>query len=158
MSGPEPAATASPAAGRARHPGLVSRLAALCADAAVLALAVAFVSAGIPALWSTMTGSTPEWLRVCASVAAGAVPVAYFWLGWWAIGRSVGGLLLGYAVLRPDGRRLRAVHAGARSFLGLLFAPLWLAGMLFVLIDPRRRALHDVLLGTIAARSGRISP
>jgi uncharacterized RDD family membrane protein YckC len=138
---------------RSDYAGLVSRLVALAVDAAVLGAAVALVGAGGPALWNTLTGHTPYWLRVCASVAAGAVPVLYFWLGWWVIGRSLGGLLLGYTVCRRDGAKLRMLRAAARSFVGLLLAPLWLAGMLLVLWDPRRRALHDVLFGTLVPRS-----
>ncbi len=136
-----------------RYPGLVSRLLALGLDAVLVGALVALVGAGGPALWHTLTGNTPDWLRVCASVAAGAVPVVYFWLSWWAIGRSFGGLLLGFVVLRADGHRMRLLHAAARAFLGLLFAPLWLVGMLLILVTPRRRALHDILLGTVVTRT-----
>ena len=137
---------------RSRYAGLVSRLLALGVDAVVVGTAVAVVGAGGPALWHTLTGENPDWLRVCASVVAGVVPVLYFWLAWWLLGRSLGGLLLGSIVLRSDGRRMHGLHAAARAFLGLLFAPLWLAGMLLILVEPRRRALHDVLLGTVVAR------
>ncbi|MBR7839882.1 RDD family protein, partial [Actinospica durhamensis] len=131
---------------------LVSRLLALGVDAVLVGTAVAVVGAGGPALWHTLTGEVPEWLRLCASVVAGAVPVLYFWLAWWLLGRSLGGLLLGSVVLRADYRRMRVLHAAARAFLGLLFAPVWLAGMLLILVEPRRRALHDVLLGTVVVR------
>jgi hypothetical protein len=64
----------------------------------------------------------------------------------------VGGLLLGEAVYRTDGSRVGAVRAGLRAFLGLLLAPVWLVGMTLTTMDPRRRALHDVLFGTTVRR------
>jgi len=43
-------------------------------------------------------------------------------------------------------------RAGARAFFGLLFAPIWLAGMILTVLDSRRRAAHDLLMGTIVRR------
>jgi uncharacterized RDD family membrane protein YckC len=42
-----------------------------------------------------------------------------------------------------------------RSAVGLLLPLIWLVGMLFVLWDPQRRALHDRLFGTVVIRKAR---
>lgn len=140
--------------GREQYAGIVSRLLALAVDAAVLAIAIPAVGAGAPALWGSIAGSTPRWLHVCAAVLAGLLPFAYFWLGWCTSGRTLGGALLGAQVRRTDGSRLGAIRAAARAFLGLVFAPVWLACMALIAFDPRRRALHDVVFRTVVRRTG----
>ena len=150
----DPASVARPAASeREAYAGLVSRLLALGVDAVLLAAAVSLVGAGAPALWGVVVGTAPDWLRVCCGLLAGLTPFAYFWLCWCTSGRTVGGLLLGTAVRRPDGSRLRAPRAAVRAVLGLVFAPVTLAGMLLTVVDPHRRALHDLLLGTVVRRT-----
>jgi uncharacterized RDD family membrane protein YckC len=120
----------------------------------LLALVVPAIGAGVPALWGSITGSIPRWLQIGAGVLAGLVPFAYFWLAWCTTGRGAGGALLGVSVRRADGSRLGTIRAGIRAFLGLLFAPIWLASMVLIAFDPRRRALHDVLLHTVVLRTG----
>jgi uncharacterized RDD family membrane protein YckC len=150
----DPASVArADATGREAYAGLVSRLLALGMDTVLLAAAVSLVGAGAPALWGVVVGHAPHWLRVCCGVLAGLTPFTYFWLCWCTSGRTVGGLLLGTAVRRPDGSRVRAVRAAARAVLGLAFAPLALGGMLLTVGDPHRRALHDLLLGTVVHRT-----
>ncbi|MBR7830871.1 RDD family protein [Actinospica sp. MGRD01-02] len=140
--------------GREAYAGLVTRLLALCVDAALLAVAVPAVAVGAPDVWGSITGTTPRWLQVGAGVAAAALPFVYFSLCWWASGRTAGGALLGAAARRVDGSRLGVIHAGVRAVLGLLFAPVWLAGMVLIAFDPRRRALHDVFFHTVVRRVG----
>jgi uncharacterized RDD family membrane protein YckC len=139
--------------GHEAYAGLVSRLLALAVDAALLAVVVPLVGTGGPALWGAVDGTAPDWLRVGSGLLAGFTPFAYFWLSWCTAGRTVGGLLLGTAVRRPDGSRVRAPRAAARAFLGLLFAPFALCGMLLTVVDPHRRAVHDLLLRTVVRRS-----
>jgi uncharacterized RDD family membrane protein YckC len=128
-------------------------LVALAVDAALLAVVVPLVGAGGPALWGAVEGTVPYWLRVASGLLAGFVPFAYFWLSWCTAGRTVGGLLLGTAVRRHDGSRVPVLRAAARAFLGLLFAPFALGGMLLTVVDPQRRAVHDLLLRTVVRRS-----
>ena len=139
---------------REAYAGIVSRLVALVVDATLLALAVPAVGAGAPAVWESITGSTPRWLDVGAGVLAGLLPFVYFWLSWWSGGRTLGGALLGAAVRCPDGSRLGGFHAAVRALLGLLLAPIWLASMVLIVFDARRRALHDVAFRTVVRRVG----
>lgn len=135
--------------GHWRYAGLVSRLAALTVDAALLAVAVSMIVSGLPVVWETLTGTTPGWVQGTAGVVGALLPVVYFAGCWWMTGQTVGGLLLGTVVRRSDGRHLGVVRAALRSLVGLLLPVLWLIGMISVLWDGRRRALHDRLFGTV---------
>lgn len=139
---------------RETYAGLVTRVLALGLDAVLLALAVPAIAVGAPAVWGSITGTTPRWLQIGAGVAAGALPFVYFWLCWCTSGRTAGGALLGAAVRRVDDSRVGVIHAGVRTVLGLLFAPVWLAGLVLIAFDPYRRALHDVLFHTVVRRVG----
>jgi uncharacterized RDD family membrane protein YckC len=137
---------------RRQYAGLVSRLLALTVDAVLLTIGAAAIGVGVPTLWDAVTGSTPDWLEVAAGTVAAVLPFAYFWLSWSVSGSTIGELLFGFAVRRTDGSRVGVARAALRAFLGLLFAPIWLVGMLLTVSDPLRRALHDVLMGTATPR------
>lgn len=140
-------------AARRAYAGLVTRLAALLVDGALLAAAVPLIGSGIPGLWAAVAGSTPGWVSACAHVVAVCTPIVYFALLWWAAGQTIGGLLFGASVRRTDGTRLGAIRASARAVIGLALAPLWLLGMVVIIWEPRRRAVHDLLLGTVVQRN-----
>lgn len=147
--------TAHPASSSAQHrqyAGLVSRSLALTVDAVLLTIAGAAVGVGVPGLWQAVTGGSPGWLETAAGVAAAVLPFLYFWVSWATSGSTAGDLLFGFAVRRTDGSRISVVRSAVRAFLGLLFAPVWLVGMLLTLSDPLRRALHDLLMGTVTRR------
>lgn len=135
------------------YAGIVTRLAALTVDATLLALAVIFVANGPPAVWASLAGSAPGWLKVISETAAALLPVAYFAMCWWATGRTVGGLLFGTAVRRRGGEHLGLGRALLRAVLGLLLPLVWLVGLITILTDGRRRALHDRVFGTVVLRS-----
>lgn len=137
---------------RELYSGLVTRLLALGVDAVLLLIASVAVGFGVPALWGSVEGSAPGWLKDGADVAAAVLPFLYFWLGWSVLGQTFGGLLFGIVVRRTDGSPVGVLRAGARAFLGLLLAPIWLVGMIATVLDARRRAAHDLLLGTVVRR------
>ncbi len=132
------------------YAGLVSRLAALAIDAALLT-AAALALRLVPELaWLQVIGRTPPgWLVTVAGVLAGVLPWIYFTVCWWLTGQTLGGVPIGVVVRRRDGRDVSLLHAAVRAAVGLLLAPLWLVGMLFVVFDSRRRAWHDLVLGTV---------
>lgn len=131
------------------YAGLVTRLSALVVDAILLAIAVPAVANGPPSLWASLEGQAPGWLKASSQFVASLVPVFYFAVCWWGTGQTLGGLLLGTIVRRPDGAHLGPARAALRAFVGLLLPLIWLAGMLTVLWDPRRRALHDRIFDTV---------
>lgn len=137
------------------YAGIVSRLAALGLDGVAITVAVLIVTSLPVIAWQNLapTGA-PGWLStVCAAVGA-AVPWLYFTSFWWLTGQTPGNLLTGIVVEHRDGHRLSLPQAGLRAAVGLLFAPVWLIGMLAVLWDSRRRAWHDVLLRTDVRYAG----
>src|SRR5262245_8089791 len=131
------------------YAGLVTRLSALAVDAVLLAVAVPAVANAAPSLWAALEGQAPAWLKAGSQIVAGLVPVAYFTLAWWGTGQTVGGLVLGTVVRRPDDTHLGLIRAALRAILGLSLAVIWLPGMLVALWTPRRRALHDLVFGTV---------
>jgi uncharacterized RDD family membrane protein YckC len=131
------------------YAGLVSRLAALVIDLALLTVAGLAIGS-LPGLaWQQVVGAPPGWLTAGAGLVAAALPVTYFTLAWWVTGQTVGDLLLGLVVRHRDGGRARFPQAFLRAFVGLLVPPVWLVGLIGVLRDRRRRAWHDRLFRTV---------
>jgi uncharacterized RDD family membrane protein YckC len=141
--------TAALAGARQPYAGLVSRAAALTIDGMLMAVAVPTVASGIPSIWASLQGSAPGWVSVLCQAGAALLPVVYFGLCWSATGQTIGGLLLGTVVRRPDGSHVGLGRALLRALAGLALPVIWLAGMLWVLWDGKRRALHDRLFNTV---------
>ena len=137
------------------YAGIVTRLAALAVDAVLLTLAIPFVATGAPSLWSALDGKAPGWLMLGSQLAAALLPFAYFSLCWWGGGRTVGGLLFGTVVRRRGGGPLGPTRAIMRAVIGLALPLIWLIGLVTILWDDRRRALHDRLFGTVVLRATR---
>jgi len=137
------------------YAGLVTRLAALVVDAIVLTLVVPVMANGPPSMWAAITGEAPGWLKSLSQIAAALLPVLYFGLLWWGTGQTLGGLVFGTVLRRKDGEHLGPVRSLLRAAVGLLLPIIWLIGMAFILWDPRRRALHDKLFGTVVQRKVR---
>ena len=137
------------------YAGLVTRIAALTVDAIVLTLIVPVMADGPPSMWAAVTGEAPGWLKSLSQVGAALLPVLYFGLLWWGTGQTLGGLVFGTVVRRKDGEHLGPVRSLLRSAVGLLLPIIWLAGMVVVLWDPHRRALHDRLFDTVVLRKAR---
>jgi uncharacterized RDD family membrane protein YckC len=133
------------------YAGLVSRLAALLIDVAVLSLAAAAVRLLPPMAWEQVVSRpAPGWLKDTCAVLATLLPWAYFTFSWWLAGQTLGAIVIGIDVRRTDGGPLALPHSAVRALVGLLLAPLWIVGLILVLWDPRRRALHDVVLRSTA--------
>jgi uncharacterized RDD family membrane protein YckC len=128
---------------------LVSRVCAIAVDTLLLTVAVLVVG-GVPVLAAeAILGSSPAWLSAGSAALAATLSWLYYTACWWLTGETVGGMLLGLRVRRADGARLSPVRAGVRALVGLLFAPLWMVGLLGTLTNPSRRAWHDRLFGTV---------
>lgn len=149
----------TPALSRQAYAGLVSRVAALAIDAALVCVAAIAVRLLPEVAWEQVLGRTaPDWLIWTAGLAAFILPWAYFTVSWWSTGQTVGGLLLGLVVLRRDGEELSLPHAALRAAIGLLFALLWLVGLIVILWDDQRRAWHDRLFRTVVRYTERPGP
>ena len=156
--------TARPIAGLPRalphrtYAGLVTRVLGLAVDTFVVTTVV-IATDQLPILaYQAMIGRAPNWLDVSTSILARVLPFLYFAGCWWLGGQTAGALLVGVAVRRPDGRHLGPFRAVLRAVVCLALAPLWAIGLLAVLWDGERRALHDMVFSTVVRHVGRHTP
>ena len=135
--------------------GLVTRAIAFGLDAALIN-GVAIVAAAVVALTFSVV-SIPEELRTLAAAAGGGVymllTVGYFVTFWSTTGQTPGSRVLRISVRPASGGRIRPRRALLR-FVGLTIAALPLfAGFLLILVDDRRRGLHDRLARTVVVEA-----
>lgn len=88
-----------------------------------------------------------------------AVELAVAWLYWAGLHSSPwqatpGKALLGMRVTNREGQRITFVQATIRYLATLLSSALLLMGFVMAAFHPRKRALHDILAGTLVVRSG----
>jgi uncharacterized RDD family membrane protein YckC len=148
------------------YEGLVTRAIAFAVDAAIIDLIALVVGVGVGLAVSLLTISDD--LRVVLVALGGACfvvwTVGYFAVFWSTTGQTPGNRLMHLRVCKEDGAVLSPRRALLR-FGALVLAALPLfAGFLPVLVDDRRRGLHDMLAGTVvvgvpeAIASSRRSP
>jgi uncharacterized RDD family membrane protein YckC len=141
---------ASEVSGAPAYTGLITRALAFGLDAALIN-AVAIVVAAIVALTFSVV-SVPEDLQIVAAAVGGGLYVAwsigYFVTFWATTGQTPGSRVFAIRVRAGGGGRLRPRRAALR-FVGLTLAALPLfAGFLLILVDDRRRGLHDRIART----------
>jgi uncharacterized RDD family membrane protein YckC len=135
------------------YAGLVTRFVAFVIDAAIVT-GVAFVAGAVASLALSVFGVSLDELPAAASVAVGAggwlvLNLVYFAGSWTLTGQTTGMRLMTIRVVRSDGERLQPRKSLWR-FIAVLIAALPLfAGYLLILVDDRRRGLHDRLAGTV---------
>ncbi len=145
------------------YAGLVTRTIAFGVDGAIINLVAVTVAALVGLALSIV--SMPSWLTAFA-VAVGAATYAvwvagYFVVFWTTTGQTPGDRLMRIRVRAATGEQLRPRRALLR-FVSLMLAALPLfAGFLMILIDARRRGLHDWIARTVvvdAHRTAATSP
>lgn len=132
--------------------GLVTRAIAFTLDAALINLIAIVVAAAVGLALSVL--SVPNEVSVVA-IVSGCVAfvgwtIGYFVTFWSTTGQTPGNRLLRIRVCRAeDGGVLRPGKALLR-LVGITLAAIPLgAGFLPILVDDRRRGLHDMLAGTV---------
>lgn len=130
------------------YAGLVSRLVALVIDVVAVTVSAAVAVAVVVGGSEVLLRGTPAWATVTAGLAAGLLPPVYFSVFWWIRGQTPGNMIMGIALRRQDGEPPAFARSLIRAVIGLLLAPLWLLGMVLVLVDDRRRSLLDLACGT----------
>jgi uncharacterized RDD family membrane protein YckC len=145
------ARTEPPATGAPAYAGLATRTLAFAADAAVIN-GVAWIVGAVVALGLSLLGVPDQirtWIAVIGAVCAFAWTFGYFVFFWSASGQTPGNRLLGIQVrAASNGGTLRARRAALRLVVLPLSALPLCAGFLLILVDGRRRALHDRLART----------
>jgi uncharacterized RDD family membrane protein YckC len=135
--------------------GLVTRALAFGIDAAIINV-VAILTGAVVALTFSVV-SLPDELRTAAIAVGGAVylvwSVGYFVTFWSTTGQTPASRMIGIRVLAASGDPLRPRRALLR-FVGLTLAALPLfAGFLLILVDDRRRGLHDRIARTVVVEA-----
>ena len=134
------------------YSGLATRALA-CAIDVVIVQAVAWAVGTVAVLAASMVDPSPT-LRTIL-IAAGAVVAAlwsagYFVFFWSTTGQTPGDRVMQIRVQDAgDGQPLHLGRAVLRLFGALLSVLLLFLGYLLILVDGRRRALHDRLVGSV---------
>jgi uncharacterized RDD family membrane protein YckC len=139
----------------AQYVGLVTRALAFAIDAAIINAVAILVTAVVGLALSVIT--VPEAVRV-ATIAIGGVAyllwsVGYFVGFWTATGQTPAARMLRFRVCTSALEPVRMRRALVR-FVGLVLAAIPLfAGFLIMLVDDRRRGLHDRLARTVVVEA-----
>ena len=129
--------------------GLATRTVAFLLDVMLLAFAFIVVGALVGLVVSLVGDVSAKTLVGLLGVGWMLAALAYFTFFWSAAGQTPGLRVLGLHVVREGGGRIGPARAALR-FLILTFGfVVLLAGLLLILVDDRRRGLHDVLTGTV---------
>jgi uncharacterized RDD family membrane protein YckC len=139
-----------PRAEQPRYGGLATRAMALLIDVALADLLALGAAAGVYLAASVVGGLRPSWLvGVLVAVGWALVVDVYLLLFWTMTGRTPGMRLMRLRVVGPRGDPPGLGRAVVR-LVGLFLAiALFFAGFLPVLVDRRRRGVHDMLAGTV---------
>jgi uncharacterized RDD family membrane protein YckC len=138
-----------------RYAGFASRSAAFVADVVVLTGIFMLILAAINFAASILTGESIDFNRgntwvVIAYLVWGFIYFAHFW---GLNGRTAGGALFGVQVLTEEGGDVSGRRAIGRTLAFPLSFLILGLGFLGILLGDRRRALHDVIAGTVVVYS-----
>ncbi len=146
-----PPAAARTATAPVGYVGLVTRAVAFALDAAIINL-VALLTAAVVVLALSVIPISDALRTVTIAIGGTSYVlwvVGYFVVFWSTTGQTPGNRLLRIRVTAADGGRLRPRRSLLR-FVALTFAAIPLfAGFLLILVDGRRRGLHDVVARTV---------
>jgi uncharacterized RDD family membrane protein YckC len=133
------------------YAGLVTRTVALAIDAAALTVGFAVASGVVGLILSLFTAVEVSSPGAVIGVACGwtIVVANYFVLSWTLTGATPGMRLMRMRVVDGRGEPPGLGRAALRLVGAVLAALPLFAGYLLVLIDDRRRGLHDMIAGTV---------
>jgi uncharacterized RDD family membrane protein YckC len=135
------------------YEGLVTRAVAFTVDAALINLAALVVSVSVGLALSVLDPSN-DVEKVALAVGGAAYvlwSISYFVTFWSTTGQTPGNRLLRIRVCRAaDGEVLRPRRSLLRLGAMVLCALPLFAGFLPILLDRRRRGLHDMIAGSVA--------
>jgi uncharacterized RDD family membrane protein YckC len=134
------------------YQGLVTRAIAFAVDSAIIDLIALLVGVGLGLALSILSISDDlrTVLLACGGVAFVVWSVAYFAVFWSTTGQTPGNRLMHIRVCDADDGAVLSLRRSVLRFGALVLAALPLfAGFLTILVDNRRRGVHDMLAGTV---------
>jgi uncharacterized RDD family membrane protein YckC len=137
------------------YAGFASRFLAFVVDVAVLTAAFVLILAAVNFVASIVTGKSTNFSRQDTWVVVAYIVWAFIYFAhWWGLnGKSPGGTLFGLQVLTDDGGDVSGRRAIGRTLAFPLSFLILCLGFLGILLGDRRRALHDVIAGTVVVYS-----
>jgi uncharacterized RDD family membrane protein YckC len=138
-----------------RYAGFASRFAGYAVDAGASTVVFMLALAAVSFAVSVVTGKPVNWNRddTWAGVAYAGWLFIYFAYSWAASGKTFGMALLGVRVVRSDGADAGARRAAVRTLALPLSFLIFGLGFTGIVLGRRRRALHDVIAGTVVVYS-----
>ncbi|MCP3424244.1 RDD family protein [Nocardioides pinisoli] len=130
-----------------RRAGLVTRMVAAGIDGLVVGLVLLGCYGALVVLLLLIDPrnfSFPDFGLLFSIASAFVVLVVYQTLGWWLVGRTYGGVVMGLRVVDHRGRRPRLPGAFVRALLSAAFP----IGILWVVVSRQNRSVADALLRT----------
>jgi uncharacterized RDD family membrane protein YckC len=127
--------------------GIVSRGLAALVDMLVVVVTMGAIYLGLALMTLIVNPTTfrfPEPNLIFSTTVTLAVSVLYLTGCWTVSGRTAGAVLLGVRVVDKRARSLRIAVAALRAVACVLFP----VGLLWVAVDPQRRSVQDILLGS----------
>ncbi|EHB54858.1 RDD domain containing protein [Mycolicibacterium rhodesiae JS60] len=129
------------------HAGIVSRGLAPLLDMLVVVVTMGAIYLGLVLTTLIVNPATfrfPAPNLIFSTTVTLAVSVLYLTGCWTVSGRTVGTVALGVRVVDKRGKSLRIPIAALRAVACVLFP----VGLLWVAVDPQRRSVQDILLGS----------
>jgi uncharacterized RDD family membrane protein YckC len=137
------------------YAGFASRFLAFVVDVAIITAVAVLVLAAVNFVASIVTGKSTNFNRadIWVVIAYAAWAFIYFSYWWGLNGKTPGGALFGVQVLTDEGRDVSGRRAIGRTLAFPLSFLILCLGFLGILLGDRRRALHDVIAGTVVVYS-----
>ncbi len=136
--------------------GLVTQLAALTVDAAIVQTIFLFVVGSLALVGSIVHAHVGSVLGGAAAAVIWLLIVGFYFVGGWtASGLTPGMRLLQIRILAPNGSGLSFPRALGRLVALFLSIVLLFLGFVPILFDRRRRAFHDMVSGTVVVHDQR---
>ena len=137
------------------YAGFASRFLAFAVDAAIITAVAVLILAAVNFVASIVTGKSTNFSRhdTWVIIVYAAWAFIYFAYWWGLNGKTPGGSLFGVQVLTDDGRDVSGRRAIGRTLAFPLSFLILCLGFPGILLGDRRRALHDVIAGTVVVYS-----
>lgn len=130
-----------------RPAGIVSRGVAAVVDLIVVGVLLSLVYGGLrlcELMFHPVIFRVPTLSFIYSTAATGVVSVLYLTGCWVVSGSTVGSVVMGLRVTGPRCERLAPMRALLRAVACVLFP----VGLLWVVLDSRRRSLQDIVFRT----------